>query len=237
MPVRHDQVEPAIIVHVKESHSPADGHETRPRYAGGRRDVGKALLTLVPEQRVRFFGEVGDDDVQSPIVIEVAEIHAHSGALLALETQCRAGLQCDFFESAIVLIVIEIIWAAIIGDVEVRPAIVVVVRPNPLHAQIMSGIAHARFLGDVLKSAIAAVPQEEIGFTRVASPRTLHRHSTKIAQLAVVFQELVDVYLQISRHEEVDIPITVVITPGRPGAVAAESNARLFGDVLELTVA
>ena len=201
MSVGYDQVEPTVIIHVKEGDSPTNGNKAGPRKSGGCRDVCKTFFALIPEQGVGFLGEVGYRDIQASIAVKVAEIYTHSRALLAFKTECSASLQCNFFESAVVFIVVEIVRAAIVGDIEVRPAIVVVVRPEPLHAEVMAGITYPSFQGYIFKSAVTAVAKQEIRFAGVAPARTFHSDAAEVTQLTVVLSELVDIYLKIAWHE------------------------------------
>jgi hypothetical protein len=101
----------------------------------------------------------------------------------------------------------------------------------------MTWVAYAGLYRNVLKGTIPAVAEQIVGFTGVAAAGTLHGYTAKIAQLTIIFCEFVDIHVQISRHEQVNVAIAVVVSPGGSHTVSAESNAGLFSDVCELAVA
>src|SRR6266542_5164778 len=94
--------------------------------------LAKALCALIPEEQICLLGELSDDNVQFSVVIDVAKINAHRSFLLPIPAQRRPREQSHFLEGAVMLIVIEIVRSGIVGDIEVRPAIIVIVRPHPL---------------------------------------------------------------------------------------------------------
>jgi len=57
----------------------------------------------------------------------VSPVHAHRTLLHAVAAQRHSGEQAYVFKGAVVFVVVEKIWACIVRDVEVGPAVVVVV--------------------------------------------------------------------------------------------------------------
>src|SRR5438105_4437928 len=104
-------------------------------------------------------------------MVHVAEIHAHGALLAAVGAERSARKQANILESSIVIVVVEIIRTRIVGYVQVRPTVIIVVTPHALHAEVVLGIVDSSCFGNILESAVAPVAEEEIGFAR-QSPGT-----------------------------------------------------------------
>src|SRR5882762_3726231 len=100
-------------------------------------------------------------------------------------------------------VVIEIIGPGIVGYIEIRPAIIVIVRPDSLHSEIMIRIVDAGLLGYIFEGSISAVAEKKIGFSR-QSPRTaLYRNAAEPAGFFVApkLWKFVGVNIHVARDE------------------------------------
>src|SRR2546422_6444033 len=102
-------------------------------------------------------------------------------------------------------IMVEIVGAGVVRYVEIRPTVIVVVGPDALHAVVVIWIIYPGLLRNVFKRSVAAIAEQEVGFTG-KSPRTaLHRDASKSAGLVISaeFRQLVDIDVHIARHEKI----------------------------------
>ncbi len=112
--------------------------------------------------------EVGDRDALRAGVIEIRGVDSHAGAGLAVLAESHAGSHGDIFERAVALIAVELIRLRVVGDQQVRPAVVIVIEHR--HAQRFRGaVEDAALRRDVFKGAVAAIAKQPAGFPRYAS--------------------------------------------------------------------
>src|SRR5215468_2833694 len=146
MPLRHKDVNPCIVIDIEEPRSPSDRHECGFSDAGTPCNINEPSLTLVPEQKIRLLGKYRDENIQQTVVVEVAEIDPHRPQLLAVRAERGSRKKPRFFERAIVPVVIKEIRAGVICYIKIWPPVVVVVRPDSLHAEAMVRIIYSSFL-------------------------------------------------------------------------------------------
>ncbi len=122
--VGDEDVEPAIVVEVDEADAPAEiaGVEAE---AGEVGVVFKGAVAEVEVEGVGVAGEVGLDDVEQAVAVEVADGDAHAGLRLAVGRVGDAGFDGQVFEGAVLLVLIEGGGGGVVGDVDVGPAVVV----------------------------------------------------------------------------------------------------------------
>ncbi len=122
--VGHEDVEPAIVVHVEEAYAPAEEAGVDAK-AGEIGVVVEVAVAEIEVEGVGVAGEVGLDDVEEAVAIEVADGDAHACLGLAVGGVGDAGLDGDIFEGAVLLVLVERGGGGVVGDVDVGPAIVV----------------------------------------------------------------------------------------------------------------
>ena len=113
-------------------------------------------------------------------------------------------------ERPIAIVAVQPVGLPVVGDVQVRPAVAIVVSPD--HALRVPKVLHAGLGGDVRERAIALVPEQLTG-----SPQLVGRFVADI---------------------QIQVPVVVVVGPRRFRAGAgAVLHARAGRDVGECTVA
>ena len=81
-----------VVVVVEEDDAEADERQRRRADAASKRRIGEQTVAEIAEQVVRFELEIGDDEVQQPVAVVVAEVGAHAGPRLpSLATATPAG--------------------------------------------------------------------------------------------------------------------------------------------------
>ena len=122
--VRHQNVEPAVVVHVEEADAPAE----QPRVDAQAAGISAVLEVAVAEvgvERVGVAGEVGLHHVEVAVAVVVADGNAHAGLRLGLGRERRAGFDRDVAEGSVFLVLIERGGRGIVGDIDIGPAVVV----------------------------------------------------------------------------------------------------------------
>ena len=82
---------------------------------------------------------------------------------------------------AVVIVVVQIIRAGIVRDVEIGPAVVIVIAPDHAEAVILAGVAHAGLLRDFFERAIAAIVIEQVRLAGHAPGAALHHDAAEPA--------------------------------------------------------
>src|SRR5947208_9858768 len=132
MPVGDENIGPAIVIGIEESRAPTDVRDAGLSQSGSHTDVVKALRSAVPIKRIRFLREVADEQIQPAIVVEVTELHTHRTLFMAISADGSTREHAHIFKSSVVLIAIQIVRSGIVGDIQIRPAIIVIIGPNAL---------------------------------------------------------------------------------------------------------
>src|SRR5438067_1096924 len=113
-------------------------------------------------------------------MVVVAEVHSHGALLQAVTAQRRSQQHAHVAEGAIVLVVVEVIRGSVVGDIEIRPAVIVVIdtTANYLYqAIVMVWIANPGFAGHFLERAVVAVVKQQVAFAWHAPGTALHLDS------------------------------------------------------------
>ena len=199
--IRHDeQIEPAVVVVVEPPRREAGERLLHAQFRG---KVLEGAVALVPVEEV-VAEHVRRVEIGEPVVVVVAPRHA-LGEGIAGDT----GSDRHVLERAVVLVAIEAARRQLVADVEVDPAVVVVVGPRR-RVRREHAVGEAGGLGHVGEYAVTVVAQQ----------RVAHRNLPAAA---------VD--------EQVEIAVVVVV--GVAGVQAAElgSEPGRLGAILEGAVA
>src|SRR5215468_1174105 len=127
MAVRQNQIGPAIIVIVKEHDTPAQklGIGSNSRSVGHVRK--RAIPVIVIESR-RVIGKVGLEDVQLPIPVVIRNRCAHASLLTSILVVGYATHDGCISEGSISIIPVENVGRAVARDIDVGPAVIVVIK-------------------------------------------------------------------------------------------------------------
>src|SRR5215470_2740952 len=127
MAVRQNQIGPAIIVIVKEHDTPAQ----KLGIASNSRSVGhvrkRAIPVIVIKSR-RVIGKVGLEDVQLSVPVVIRNRCAHASLLTSILVVGYATHDGCIGEGSISIISVENVGCAVAGDIDVGPAVIVVIQ-------------------------------------------------------------------------------------------------------------
>jgi len=195
-------------------------------------------MAAVVVERRRLLCEVRDHNIEEAAVIVVAKIHSHRSLGAAIAAKRASAEHACVRKGAIVIVVIEVVRGGIVGHVQVWPAVIIIVAPRRTQTVIQVGVAHPRFLGNILKGAIAAIAKEEMAFSYHAPGAALDGDPLEMAKLgAPELGKMVHIDVHITRDEQIHVAIAVVVGPGGAGAEAAHANSSLCRYIFECAVA
>src|SRR5882672_4676124 len=233
--VGHENVRPAVIVEIHESNAPL--HRSKAGAANLRvpGNVDETLFSLVSVEADRLTAEAAHYEIELPIAIEVSEVARHVAHFQARRIYRRAGDDADVFESAIMLVVVEIIRTHIVGDKKIGPAVVVVVAPDHAHAAAFLEIGNTGFFGYLFESTVAAIMKEERSFALLS--RHFHGQAFVVERHCAGLRKFMNVGMHIAGHEQIEASIAIVVGPCGSHAESSARYVSAFGDVLEFTAA
>ena len=214
----HD-VEPAVVVHVEEADAPAE-------IAGVDADageVGAVVEVEAAEVLVEGFGvsgEVGLDDVEEAVAIEVSDGDAHAGLGLAIGRVGDAGFDGHILECAVLLVLVEGGGGGVVGDVDVGPAVVVEVGDADAESIGADGVEDAGFFADVGEGAVSVVVIEDV-FAALQAGRPAGDLDALVGAAGGggVGRGL-DVEVDVVGDEEIEVAVAVVVEEGAAGVPA-----------------
>ena len=162
-------------------------------------------------------------------VVEVRHVHAHPGARFAFGAEGEPGFDGDILELAVAQVAIELVGLRVVGDEQIRPAVLVVVEHR--HAQrFRAAVEDAARRGDVLERAVAAVVEQPAGVAAIRLGRAVRFILAVEAAEHIVLRRP----LHVIADEQIQQAVAVVVEPERRGAEARlASQAARFGDVDE----
>ena len=217
--VGDQDVEPAVVVHVEEADAPAE-------VAGVDADAGEVGAVVEVEAAEVLIegggvsGEVGLDDVEEAVAVEVSDGHAHAGLGLAVGRVGDAGFDGDVFEGAVLLVLVEGGGGGVVGDVDVGPAVVVEVGDADTEAIGADGVEDAGFFADVGKGAISVVVVEDV-FAALEAGRSAGDLDAFVGTAGGGgIGRGLDVEVDVVGDEEIEVAVAVVVEEGAAGVPA-----------------
>src|ERR1700687_590995 len=116
MPLRNEEVLPAIIVVVEQVRAPTGKSESRAAHARLVGHILKGAVAIVLIEVIALVGKIGDNDIWVAVVIEVAEVGAHPGKRFAVLIVGNACEQANFGERTVSVVVVQETLHGIVGD-------------------------------------------------------------------------------------------------------------------------
>src|SRR6516225_3727513 len=177
VPVGDKKVQPAIVIVIKESPAEAQDYFSRFSHSRDGTDFVEETLAIVVPDVVPDRLEIRDVQAKIAVIVVVAQRHAHGCHLVAVAGEPGAARHSHFGERAVMIVVVEISCQAIVGDKEVRPAVVVVVARLDREVDAF-GLVNLRRLGDVGKGPVPVVVIQNVGATPVDGGSATAQHAS-----------------------------------------------------------
>ena len=238
--VGHEDVEPAVVVHIEEADAPAE-EASIDAEAAGISAVFEDGVAEIGVEGIGVAGEIRFYDIEIAVAIVIADGDAHAGLGLGFGGESGAVFDGDVLEGAVVLVEVERGGSGIVGDVNVGPAVVIEIGGGDAEAVGADGVPHAGFLADVGERAVAVVVIEEI-FSAGEAGRSAG-YDDAFVGAGTFFGERsgFQVEVDVVGDEEIEMAVFVVVDPGAAGVPArfgaGLEEAGAFGDVGEGAVA
>src|ERR1700722_10727922 len=159
--IRHEQVEPAVVVHIKEANAPAQQSSVDAQTTGISA-VFKVRIAEIGVERVSVASKVSLNHVERSIAVVISDRNTHAGLRLRLGRKRGTAFNGYVTKGPILLIQVERCRRGIIGDVDIGPAVVVEVGSRHAEAVGANRRPHTGFLTHVGKGAVAVVVIEQI---------------------------------------------------------------------------
>src|ERR1700733_2809283 len=225
MSVRHQQIEPTVVIHIKEADAPTK--KTRVHSETAR--VGAVFEIPVAEIRIKrigIAGEVSLHNVEFAVAIIVADGNTHARLRLCLSRKRRASLDGDIAKRSVLLIQIKGCRRRIVSDVNIRPAVVVQIRSSDAQSIRADCGPHAALLAHVLKRSIALVVIKKV-LSAGQSGRSAGHEDSLVSAGSILRQRCsLQVEVDIVCDEQVQLSIPVVVNKCA-AAVPTDLGARL----------
>src|SRR4029077_14884678 len=125
--VSNREIQPAVEVDIEEGATESEAVARRNPDSGLRGNVFEAL-SAETIQADHLIIEISDGDARRAGVVEIGDIDAHAGARFAFTAESDSCLDCSIFESAVVLVAIELVRLRVVGHQEIGPAVMVFIQ-------------------------------------------------------------------------------------------------------------
>src|SRR5665213_1608458 len=183
----------------------------------------------------RVVYDSGDDEIGTPVIVEIAEIHTHAGDRDTVFAQGHAGFESRFFERSVTPIVKQKAAYRIVRYEDVGKSVAIEIGEGHAHA-FADVPTNPGGLGNVRKRAVAIVVKELTGEALINVRMTVEglRGGSAMRLMGRVPNHVV-------RNEKVEPAIVVVIEPaGGNGPHLPRPRtcqSRLSSDVHEVAIA
>src|SRR5713226_1149650 len=161
MALSDEQVLPAVVVEVFQADTPAGTAGGECTEAGFKASIGERAIAIIVVEAVDFAGQLGNDDVGLAVVVVILKDSAHAGKWLAVGGERGAGFESALGERSVAVVVEEKLLHAVVGDEDVREAVVVVVGEGHGQGAALLG-RNAGLLADIFKRAISAIAIKKV---------------------------------------------------------------------------
>src|SRR5947208_7266775 len=232
MSLRNEEIFPAIIVVIEQMRTPTGKSKSPAAHAGRVGHILEAAFAVVVKEVIAFIRKVRDDNVGATVIVVVAEVSPHPCKRFAVLIVGNACRKADFGERAISVVVVQEARHRIVGDKDVREAVVVIIGKR-YPQSFAFRVSNASLRGNVGKCSVPIIVIEDV------------RDALKIVGMAVgpqagfLFSTIAvvpEAPIHITGHEEVEVAVIVVIE--KPGArtPSASDNSGAFRYVGERAV-
>src|SRR6188474_2749808 len=109
MTVSNEEIDPSIIVVIKEPCAPANVRQAHGGDLGGIRKVRERVLSVVMVERVVFVGKISDEQIKLAVVVAYRDAHRSLFAAVLVNTGTRN--KSNLFKRAVTLVSKMKVWS------------------------------------------------------------------------------------------------------------------------------
>ena len=114
-------------------------------------------ISIISVKRGSIVGEIGFENVQATVAIEIGDTRSHTCLLASILVECGTCGYRNISESSVTIVVVQNAGSAVAGDVNVRPAVGVEVESRDTERVMAIGAIEVRFNCDIFECTVAAV--------------------------------------------------------------------------------
>ncbi len=215
MPITDKDIQPPIIIRIKEPHTPPQ----IPRIYPQSRQIRMVLKRPIPQvliQRVRIPRKIRLHNIKETISVKIPHANSHASLRFSVRRVRNPTLNRLILERPILLIPIESSRRRIIRHIDIRPPIVIQVCHR--HAKSISpyGLQHPRFSTHIRKRPITIVPVKDILPTLQPRRPTSHLDPLIRTPCSLRQRRRLRIEIDIVRHKQIQVPILVIIQKRTP---------------------
>ena len=200
MAIADQDVGPAVVVEIKKSASPSQELRVRAQ-SGCERRVFEGCVAQIVIERGRVAREIRLHQVQIAVEIVISRGDSHPSLRFAVWTQRTACLERDVDKLAVLLILIERAGSRVIGDINVRPPVIIEIGRQNAQSVCAVRAEDSRTLGYIGERSIAVVVIENV-LSPIHSRRpACHHHSFVEARAGLRHRRRLQVHIDIVRDK------------------------------------
>src|SRR5438105_3142395 len=235
VPIHRKDVEAAIVINIHKHRPPSQkaGVEAQACF---RDRGGKCSISIVAIKGRGVVREVGFENIRAAVVVVVADGRTHTGLLTAIFIESNAHFGSDVNESSIFQVVIKNAWRTVASDIDIRPAIVIVVQSGDAQAVVRVSFLDSTRLAYVLKLSVSEIVIKNIWRGRKSARSAHHRRALpQTSQSFAGLRRSLDIEKHIVGDHEIELSIAIVINERATGApcLAIASDSRRGSNFLE----
>src|SRR5689334_2118703 len=161
MSIHQEQVRPAVVIEIKKHCTPPEilrvGAET-----GGKSHVRKRAVSVVVVESGGVVGKVRFENVRTSIAIVVGNGGAHARLFAPVLIEGNSAEDGCIGKSAVTVIVVKNAGSAVAGDIDIRPAVVVVVQSRDAETIVARRMGKPGALGCIREPSTALIVVEHV---------------------------------------------------------------------------
>src|SRR4051812_41650916 len=217
--VANQNVGPAVVVKIKKSNAPAE--ELRVRAQSCReRCIFEICSALVVVKRRCVAGEVCFDDIEVPVHVIVGSRYAHARLGLTVGTQRASGFNGDVLKFPILLVLVQGACGGIIGNIDVRPSIVVEVAREYTQAVGAVCAENASRFRDIAERAVAIVVVENVLASQQSRRPTRDHHALVQTGTRLRNRRGGQIHIDVVGNEQIEFAVAIVVNESAAGVPA-----------------
>src|SRR5271165_3951527 len=161
VPVSDEDAEPPAVVYVEEHGAPTQVLSIEAKT--GVEDSGsKSSVSVVQVERRDIVRKICLEYVGPAVAVVISYCRSHASLFAAVFVVGHAGIGSYIREGSIPVVAIENAWSSIAGDIDIRPAIAIVVERGDTQAVMPIRVGNATYLTYIFKLSSAEIVIEDV---------------------------------------------------------------------------
>src|SRR4030095_16417368 len=200
--------------------------------AQSSRGISEEAVPLVTIEGIVVVGEIGQVQVEAPVIVIISNGYSHAGLLAAVFVECESRRITDVFKGGLSFIAIKIIRSGIVDDQQIEQPVDVDARPRRGEAVMARLIAHAGSLRDFNEGTVFPVEEASIAGPLQSAGTAHARLATELAETFFYragtsrLRRVLRIELQVATDEKVDVAVAIKIAESCRGRPAAQQHSR-----------